>query len=66
MRRTLDSAPAPRTASATTWQAIVRAPFAMIGVATDGHAVTRVSYLPRDTAPMVFHSACNFLISSAV
>jgi len=49
MRRALDSAARP---AAATWQAIVRAPFAMIGVATDGHAVTRVSYLPRDTAPM--------------
>jgi len=43
---------AAATATATVWQAIVRAPFAMIGIATDGHAVTRLSYLPASTAPL--------------
>ena len=29
-----------------TWTAILRAPFAAIGIASDGRAVTRVAYLP--------------------
>ena len=57
MRRALHQVgvarPAAATAAAGTgWQAIVRAPFAMIGIATDGHAVTRLSYLPRGTASL--------------
>jgi methylated-DNA-[protein]-cysteine S-methyltransferase len=31
------------------WQATLRAPFAVLGVRTDGHAVTTLAYLPRDT-----------------
>ena len=30
------------------WSATVRAPFATLGVRTDGHAVTELAYLPRD------------------
>ena len=57
MRRALHQVGVARPAAAspaagTGWQAIVRAPVAMIGIATDGHAVTRLSYLPRGTASL--------------
>jgi methylated-DNA-[protein]-cysteine S-methyltransferase len=35
----------PRDALATDYAATLRAPFAVLGVRTDGHAVTRVTYL---------------------
>jgi len=53
MRRALHAVPAPRpVGNAATWQAIVRAPFAMLGIATDGRAVTRLSYLAPGEAPL--------------
>jgi methylated-DNA-[protein]-cysteine S-methyltransferase len=40
--------PRDRTTPARTpWSATLRAPFAVLGVRTDGHAVTGVSYLPQ-------------------
>jgi len=57
MRRALDQGAVPRPGAAAAaaraaWQAVVRTPFAMIGIATDGHAVTRLSYLSPGTAAL--------------
>ncbi len=46
--RSGSAAPAPALA----WQATLRAPFAVLGIRTDGHAVTALSYLPLDAPPV--------------
>jgi methylated-DNA-[protein]-cysteine S-methyltransferase len=39
--------PASRASAEVRWSATVRAPFATLGVRTDGHAVTELAYLSR-------------------